>query len=203
MVKWDERKLEAFNHLKVCLCNMCVLTIPSLEDYFYLHTYASGLGIGATLNAYRDEELKPVAYFSRQLQGAQKFYSATELEGLALFKAIFFFAHYLWGKKFTVVTDHQALVSLLKSNRLNKRLFGWMLKLLDFDFEVVYRPGKENADADCLSRQAWDSKEGELLTVATDGAETSRTTCRSEGGDVGLEPHIEGRRGSAPAERRI
>ena len=189
VVNWDGEKLEAFNHLKVCLCDVCVLTIPSQEDCFVLHTDASGLGIGATLNVQRDGVEKPVAFFSRQLQGAQKHYSATELEGLAIFKSIYFFAHFLWGKRFSVVTDHQALVSLLKSKNLNKRLFGWMLKLLDFDFEVTYRPGKENQDADCLSRQAWDTSEGGLWTMAADGAvEQSRTTLSSEGGDVGISP---------------
>ena len=156
---------------------MCVLTVPSSEDYFCLHTDASGLGIGATLNVVRDGVKKPVAFFSRQLQGAQKHYSATELEGLALFKAIHFFAHFLWGKKFTVSTDHQALVALLKSKTLNKRLYGWMLKLLDFDFEVLYRPGKDHLDADCLSRQAWDSmEEGPLINLGSEGAKKSRST---------------------------
>ena len=85
VVRWDGRKLEAFNHLKVCLVNVCVLTIPSQEDCFSLHTHASGRGIGATLNVVREDIERPVAYFSRQLQGAQKHYSATELEGLEPF----------------------------------------------------------------------------------------------------------------------
>ena len=67
VVNWDGGKLEAFNHLKVCLVNVCVLTIPSQEDCFSLHTDASGLGIGATLNVIREGVEKPVAYFSRQL----------------------------------------------------------------------------------------------------------------------------------------
>ena len=187
VVNWDGGKLEA-NHLKVCLVNVCVLTIPSQEDCFSLHTDASGLGIGATLNVVREGVEKPVAFFSRQLQGAQKHYSATELEGLAIFKSIHFFAHFLWGQKFSVVTDHQALVSLLKSKNLNKRLYGWMLKLLDFNFEIVYRPGKDHLDADSLSRQAWDSNEGGPLThhgsEIRGAEEQSRTTSISVGGDV-------------------
>ena len=147
VVQWSGRKLEAFNHLKGVLVDVCVLTIPSQEDCFLLHTDASGLGVGTTLNVMRDEVEKPVAFFSRQLQGAEKNYSATELEGLAIFKAIHFFDHFLYGTKFTVMTDHRALVYLLKSKRLNKRLYGWMLKLLDF----VYKPGKSNLDADGLS----------------------------------------------------
>ena len=155
VVVWDGARLKAFTTLKGMLCDVCSLTIPSSEDVFVLNTDASGLGIGATLNVIRDGVEKPVAFFSRQLQGAQKHYTATELEGLAVFKAIFFFDHFLYGRKFVVNTDHQALVSLLKSKRLNRRLHGWVLKLLDFHFEIVYRPGRCNGDADGLSRQAW------------------------------------------------
>ena len=186
VVVWDGARLKAFTTLKGMLCDVCSLTIPSSEDVFVLNTDASGLGIGATLNVIRDGVEKPVAFFSRQLQGAQKHYTATELEGLAVFKAIFFFDHFLYGRKFVVNTDHQALVSLLKSKRLNRRLHGWVLKLLDFHFEIVYRPGRCNGDADGLSRQAWcnleeeDSEEHEQLRTAV---------VFPVGGDVGTEPH--------------
>ena len=119
-----------------------------------LHTDASGAGLGATLNVIRDGVEVPVAFYGKQLQGAQRRYSASELECLAIFKAINYFSHFLYGRVFTVYTDHKALVSLLKSRVLNRRLQGWMLQLLDFDFTIMYRPGKENADADALSRQS-------------------------------------------------
>ena len=161
VVGWTEERLEAFHKIKVCLVDVCALTIPSQEDMFILHTDASGAGIGATLNVIRDGVERPASYFSRQLQGAQKHYSATELEGLAIFNAVHFFAHFLYGAKFKVVTDHKALLSLLTSRILNKRLHGWVLQLLDFNFEIVYRPGKDGQDADALSRQAWDSQGGD------------------------------------------
>ena len=188
VVVWDGEKLEPFNHLKVSLVNVCVLTIPSQEDCFTLHTDASGLGIGATLNVVREGEELPVAFFSRQLQGAQKHYSATELEGLAIFKAVHFFDHFLYGQRFTMMTDHRALVYLLKSRRLNKRLHGWMLKLLDFCFEIVYKPGKSNQDADGLSRQAWSTEDGDPGSVLEEEEQQSRSTEISVGGDVRKSP---------------
>ena len=191
VVEWTGEKLEAFHLLKVCLCNVCELTIPSQEDVFVLHTDASGAGIGATLNVIREGVEKPAAYFSRQLQGAQHRYSATELEGLAIFKAIHFFAHFLYGTRFKVVTDHKALVSFLKSRVLNKRLHGWILKLLDFDFEISYRPGKDHQDADGLSRQAWDSREGDpCAAMEKTEMKQPRTTAVLSWGDVGI-THIE------------
>ena len=189
VVQWSEDKLEAFNHLKGALVNVCTLTIPSQEDCFCLHTDASGVGIGATLNVKRDGVEKPVAFFSRQLQGAQKRYSATELEGLAVFTAINFFDHFLYGRHFVVITDHQALVALLKSKKLNKRLYGWLIKLMDFNFEIIYRPGSEHGDADGLSRQAWSSAGADLGLLCEESEQQPRTAARSEvGGDVGTRP---------------
>lgn len=52
-------------------------------------------------------------------------------------------------------------MAFLKSRVLNKRLHGWVIQLLDFDFSIVYRPGADNQDADALSRQAWDTGEGD------------------------------------------
>ena len=191
MVGWTEERLEAFNSIKVCLVNICVLTIPSQEDVFVLHTDASGAGIGATLNVIRDGEERPAAYFSRQLQGAQRRYSATELEGLAIFKSVHFFSHFLYGRRFTIVTDHKALVSFLHSRVLNKRLHGWILQLLEFDFIITYRPGALNQDADALSRQAWDTSEGDPWSPARQEIEESELRAASNisvvGGDVGTE----------------
>ena len=203
VIEWTEERLEAFNSIKVCLVNICVLTIPSQEDEFILHTDASGAGIGATLNVLRSGEERPAAYFSRQLQGAQRNYSATELEGLAIFKSVHFFAHFLFGRRFTVVTDHKALVAFLHSRILNKRLHGWMIQLLQFDFSIVYRPGDQNQDADALSSQAWDTGEGDpWRPAAVSGREEDELRAAARtfgvGGDVGT-AHI-GEGGGAQKE---
>ena len=184
VVVWSGGMLEAFNTLKVSLVDVCALTVPSLEDSFVLHSDASGAGIGAALYVIREGEEKLVAFFSKQLQGAQHRYSATELEALAVFKAIHFFAHYLWGKKFDVVTDHRALVYLMTSNKLNKRLTGWALQLMDFQFDITYKPGSTHLDADGMSRQGWHDLE---LPWESDDNQTGMSGLKV-GGDVGMSP---------------
>ena len=191
VVCWTVEGLEAFTRLKVSLVDVCALTVPTQQDNFVLHTDASGTGIGATLNVVREGKKLPVAYYSKQLQGAQHHYSATELEGLAMFRSINFFAHYLYGTRFEVVTDHKALVSLLHSRVLNRRLHRWVLQLLEFDFTIQYRPGLENGDADALSRQAWDSRYGDPWQQTDEGVgdEPGLRPAPScvVGGDVGPE----------------
>ncbi len=100
----------------------------------------------------REGQLMPVAFFSKQLQGAERNYAATELEGCALFKAINFFAFYLYGRPFKVFTDHKALCSMMEKPQQNKRLLRWALKLTDFKFSIHYREGSANTVADWLSR---------------------------------------------------
>ena len=74
---------------------------------------------------------------------------------MAIVAAVNHFLPLLYGKKFTVVTDHKPLTALMSSKTLNKRLQGWALKLSEHNFDIVYRAGDLNGNADVLSRQAW------------------------------------------------
>ena len=83
-------------------------------------------------------------------------YSINESELLTIVWAIEHFKHYLYGVQFNVVSDHKALMSLLKPNRGNEtfssRLTRWVDRLLLFDFEVIHVAGKTLGMADYLSR---------------------------------------------------
>ena len=157
IVTWTEGMDKAFNLLRVSLCHHVSLTIPSVLDYFTLHTDASGFGIGACLHVIRDEQELPVAFFSRQLHGAERRYSITELETLAIVAAIKHFQFYTYGTSLQVITDHKACTALLNSTALNTRLKRMALFLQDKDINITYRPGGESANADSFSRQFDDS----------------------------------------------
>ena len=79
-VVWTEEMDEAFQILRYVLCDVCVLHVPVLNDIFVLETDASLSGVGAALYVDQYNTLLPVAFYSRQLRGAEKNYSATELE---------------------------------------------------------------------------------------------------------------------------
>ena len=102
-----------------------------------------------------DHKLHPVAYASRLLTAAERNYSITELEVLAVVWALTRFHSYLYGQSVTVVTDHAAVRAVLetpnpsaKHARWWTRVYGTGLK----DIHIVYRPGRLNATADTLSR---------------------------------------------------
>jgi hypothetical protein len=156
--KWTEAQEKAFNTLKEILVTQPILRYPDFEKTFYLMTDGSKDGLGAVLSQL-DENGKEyvVAYASRSLQGAQKNYSATELELLAAVWAIEHFYHYLCYRHFILLTDHSAMAYLRKNPiKVQKgRLAKWALRTQSYNFTVQYRAGKLNTNADALSRIKW------------------------------------------------
>lgn len=94
-----------------------------------------------------------VAYASRTLNHAERNYSATELECLAVVWGIRRMRDYLEGYRFTVLTDHQSLRWLQRLEAPSGRLARWLFELQQHDFEIKYRRGSQNQVADALSRQ--------------------------------------------------
>ena len=63
-MRWTPEQLESFNHLRLSLCNYCILVVPNVNDRFHLHTDASGVRVGAVPHVIRDCSIYPVAFFS-------------------------------------------------------------------------------------------------------------------------------------------
>ena len=152
-VKWSEACERAFLHLQNCLCKSPILHNPDFERPFILQTDASDRGVGAVLSQRDDNGADhPIAYFSRKLLPREERYSTVEKECLAIKLGVHAFRVYLIGRHFTVQTDHHALTWLDRLKENNPRLTRWSLSLQPYDFEVTYRPGKANGNADALSR---------------------------------------------------
>ena len=152
---WSPQIELEFAYLKDALCKLPTLVIPTNADIFLLQTDVSIRGLGAVLTVVRDGAEIPVAFYSRHLLPAETRYSATELEGLAVVAAVEHFSYYLVCRSFKIQTDHRALSFLNTTKHLNGRLAGWALRLQHYSFNIVYRPRKDNANADALSHQAW------------------------------------------------
>ena len=129
---------------------------------------------GEELALFSGEE-PPVNFFSKKLKPAEIHYSATELECLAIIRAMEQFAVYLTGRFFTSQTDHRALQFLQQSRHLNGRLIRWALTLQQYMFDIQYWPGKNNGNADGLSRQAW-SPEGRGVRLFKEGGDVRPQT---------------------------
>ena len=95
------------------------------------------------------------------------------------------FEVYLAGQHFELITDHQALQGLRASKNQNRRLTRWSLFLQDFSFDVTYKPGPDNSNADGLSRQCWMTEEDERDVGMTS---SSRGGLELRGGRCGDPP---------------
>lgn len=111
---WRPEQGNAFEALKQALVSTPVLTCPDFSRPFILQTDVSKIGLGAVLMQESDKGERVIAYASRTINNAERNYSATELECLAVVWGVKHFRGYLEGYKFIVLTDHQSLKWLQK-----------------------------------------------------------------------------------------
>lgn len=114
--------------------------------------YASSFGIGAVLSQEYDGRKHVIAYICRALTKSQVEYSITEKECISVIWSCEFRCYLESVTPFTVITDHDSLVWLHNLKNPNGWLARWVLKLQEFNYKVVHRPGKHHHAPDCLSR---------------------------------------------------
>jgi len=150
---WQEAEQQAFETLKQHLITAPILILPDPKLPFTVTTDASEYAIGAVLSQNQGKGEQPIVYESRKLTSAEQNYPIHEKELLAIIHAIRLWRPYLEGQKFTVVTDHASLEYIKTQGNLSKRQARWLETLQANDFDVKYKPGKDNVVADALSRQ--------------------------------------------------
>ncbi|KAK3700933.1 hypothetical protein QZH41_000337 [Actinostola sp. cb2023] len=159
-VTWTTSHQSALETLIGYLVSPPVMAYPNYTDPFILTTDASEDGLGAVLYQRQNGITRVIAYGSRSLSPAERNYHlhSGKLEFLALKWAICEqFRDYLYyAPSFTVYTDNNPLTYVLSSAKLNASGLRWVGELADFNFCINYRPGKNNNDADMLSRAPLD-----------------------------------------------
>ncbi|XP_068483219.1 uncharacterized protein [Phaseolus vulgaris] len=144
---WTDRCEQSFIELRKRLTSAPVLVIPDTGKPFEVYCDASHQGLGCVLM----QEKRPVAYASRQLKVHERNYPTHDLELAALVFALKIWRHYLYGAQFQVFSDHKSLKYLFDQKELNMRQRRWMEFLKDYDFQLMYHPGKANVVADALN----------------------------------------------------
>lgn len=191
-VEWTELHQGTLCKLIDQLTNPPILAYPDFELPFVLHTDASDKGLGAVLYQRQNGRLRVIGYGSRTLNPAERNYRlhSGKLEFLALKWAVCEkFRDYLYyAPHFTIYTDNNPLTYVMSTAKLNAVGYRWVGELSDFRFDIKYRPGKANADADTLSRCPLDIDR--YVTECTQELPTEAVTatwggCRAgESGDV-------------------
>ena len=149
---WGKAQQDAFSRLQVILTSDCVVAHYDQAAETELKVDASPVGLGAILLQRRGDCAHPVAYASRTLTDVERRYSQTEKEALAVVWACERFHIYLYGKPFTLYTDHKPLEVIYNpKSKPPPRIERWALRLQPYTFNVVHMAGKTNP-ADVLSR---------------------------------------------------
>lgn len=164
--EWGEAQNTAFIKLKELLANPPILSYPDFDKEFVVHVDACRNGLGAVLYQKNGKKLEVLAYASKALVPSEKNYSAHKLEFLGLKWAVTVkFRHYLYGKPFTVYTDHNPLAYVLTTAKLDAVGHRWLAELSSFEFQIFYKPGNTHRDADGLSRRPHPEIEQDKCTL--------------------------------------
>jgi len=153
---WDKEQKNAFHTLKKSLNRMAHLRILNSTCEKVLKTNASDFAVGACLYQIEDEQQRFIVYQSRKLSELKKRYEVHDKELLAIVKALQDWRPYLAGteKPIQIYTDHKNLRNFATTKQLNWQQVCWAEQLTNYEFQIHYKKGNKNGEADTLSRQS-------------------------------------------------
>jgi transposase InsO family protein/cbb3-type cytochrome oxidase subunit 3 len=167
--KNPEKYEKAVDELKMALISEPCLRPPDNTRKFRIVVDACriGRGLGAILLQAYEDGWHPVSYWSKSLNKTEREYSPTELECKGMHDAILRYDVYLRYKEFEVITDHNALIYMVKAQTQhnNGRLMRYLMDLQPYCFSCAYRKGEEHSDADAVSRLLRQGEIPEYLTA--------------------------------------
>jgi hypothetical protein len=187
-----EEAKEAVETLKRKITEAPVMALPDFKKPFGMRTDASQYAIGGVLFQWDEKGNEhPIWFASRVLKGPEKTWSASEREMLGIYEWMRYWRPYLWGRPFKAYTDHSPLTGIKTKKDITGRLTNMILKLQEYDYELLYTPGKKNVVADALSREPIAAKEMtkmvldklqgeedlEDLEIRMNGQELARSIC--------------------------
>ncbi|KAF8752473.1 hypothetical protein RHS01_07694, partial [Rhizoctonia solani] len=155
--KWDTKEQEAFQGLKDAITNALVLCHADPTKPYFLETDASGTALGSILSQQQEDgRLHPLGFLLESFKGAEQNYDTHNKELLAIICSFEYWRIFLEGTAhpITVFTNHQNLEYWKESQTFNRRHARWHLLLAGYNFQIVYRPGKQSGKPDALSQQA-------------------------------------------------
>ena len=156
--KWTDQREQAFKQVKQCLTSPNVLVHYDPTLPIKLAGDASAYGIGAVIShTLPDGSERPIAFASRTLNASERNYAQLEKEALSLIFGVKKFHEYLYGRRFTLLTDHKPLTTILGPKTgvpplAAARLQRWALLLSAYEYDLEFRPTAQHANADGLSR---------------------------------------------------
>ena len=156
--KWSKECEAAFQAAKEGVASSSVLVHYNPSLPLRMAGDASAYGVGAVIShVMPDGSERPIAFASRTLSASEKNYSQIEKEALSLVFGVKRFQNYLYGRPFTLVTDHKPLLTILGSKKgiptlAAARLQRWAIILSAYQYQIEFKPTNAHSNADGLSR---------------------------------------------------
>ena len=144
--EWLPSHQQAFDKIKKVIESEVLLSYPDFEKPFHIYTDASDHQLGAVIM----QDKKPLAFYSRKLNTAQRRYTTTERELLSTIETCKEYKNILLGYPIIVYTDHKN--NTFNGLKASDRVLRWLLLLEEYGVKFEYLPGKKNVVADALSR---------------------------------------------------
>lgn len=158
--EWTGAHQTEWEGLKTLLVTAPTLALFDPEKPVRVSTDASQCGLGAALMQLHETGWRPVAYASRALSDTETRYSQIEKKTLGVTYRLERFHDFVYGRKVLVETDHKPLIAIAKKSvgDMPPRLQRFFLRLMKYDFELKFIPGKDLVLPDALSRAFSKSK---------------------------------------------
>jgi hypothetical protein len=144
---WTPVVAQDFQTLKMVMCTTLVLALPDFTKTSVLECDSSGKGIGVVLM----QEGRPLSFTNKQLSERNLGKSIYEKEMLAIMHVVDLWRPYLLGKCFQIKTGHQSLKYFMEQHISSPEQKKWVTKLFGYDYEIIYKKGKDNVVVDALS----------------------------------------------------
>ena len=166
---WEKAQQKAFEKSKELLKSATLLIHYNPELPLLLQCDASPVGVACVMSHIMpDKSDRPIMYASRSLNKAERNYSQLEREALSIVYGVKYFHKYIAGREFTIVTDYKPLLGLFNPNKQishtsSMRIQKWCLMLGGYNYNIIHKSGKENLNADALSRLPQPTQKDHML----------------------------------------
>ena len=170
---WTQSQEDAFIKIKKMIVDSTKLATYDEKQDLVLENDASEFGLGSVIL----QNNKPIAYASRALSDCERNYAQIEKEMLAIVFGLKKFHHYVYGRHVTIVTDHKHLTSIVLKplSKAPKRIQCMLMKIQDYNFDLMHKPGTSIPIADALSRNPVEKPESVNLVSNLEGSPLNET----------------------------
>ena len=155
MIPWGTPQQIAFDKLKQLLINAVEKPLQIIDPAkpYHIHVDASDYPVGAVLGQPGDQgSEQPIAFASKKLNATQRNWATVEKETFAILWSLQKYRHWLFGADIIVYSDHNPVTYLTEAASKSAKVMRWALAIQEYNVKFVYKAGRTNVAADCLSR---------------------------------------------------